>query len=106
MNILYISGSPRKNSNTDFLLKLALSITGGEFIKLVDYRIEPCSSCRVCQKLESCMIDDDMKHVIIPKIIKSSCIVIGSPVFLIMYLLRLKLSWIEHGALEENLRIK
>jgi multimeric flavodoxin WrbA len=81
MNILYISGSPRKNSNTDFLLKLALSITGGEFIKLVDYRIEPCSSCRVCQKLESCMIDDDMKHVIIPKIIKSSCIVIGSPVF-------------------------
>lgn len=31
MNILYISGSPRKESNTDILLKLTMSITGGEF---------------------------------------------------------------------------
>ncbi|HAA81611.1 MAG: hypothetical protein XD65_1150 [Caldanaerobacter subterraneus] len=36
MNILYISGSPRKKSNTDILLKLTMSITGGEFIKLID----------------------------------------------------------------------
>ncbi|HDN81311.1 MAG TPA: flavodoxin family protein, partial [Methanomicrobia archaeon] len=41
MKILYISGSPRKNSNTDYLLKLTLSITGGEFFKLADYDINP-----------------------------------------------------------------
>ncbi|MGB9682026.1 MAG: flavodoxin family protein [bacterium] len=81
MDILYISGSPRKNSNTDMLLKLALSITGGDFIKLADYHIEPCISCRVCQKLDDCIIEDDMKHIIIPMLLESVCIVIGSPVF-------------------------
>ena len=81
MKILYISGSPRKNSNTEILLKLALSITGGDFIKLTDYHIEPCKSCRTCQKLDKCVIEDDMKNIIIPKLFESIGIVIGSPVF-------------------------
>ncbi|MGB9552753.1 MAG: flavodoxin family protein [bacterium] len=81
MRILYISGSPRKNSNTDILLNLALSITGGDFIKLTDFHIEPCKSCRTCQKLDKCVIDDDMKNIIIPALLKSVGFVIGSPVF-------------------------
>jgi len=81
VDILYISGSPRENSNTDILLKLALSITGGKLIKLADYRIEPCISCRACQKLDECVIKDDMKNIIIPMLLESKCIVIGSPVF-------------------------
>jgi len=36
MNILYISASPRENSNTDYLLKLALSIIGGKSLKPAD----------------------------------------------------------------------
>ncbi len=32
MKVLYISGSPRKNSNTDYLLKETLSVTGGDFL--------------------------------------------------------------------------
>ena len=81
MNVVYISGSPRKNSNTDYLLKIALSLTGGKFIKLSDYKIEPCKSCRACLKLGKCIIDDDMSNVIIPLLLKSDAIVIGSPVY-------------------------
>ncbi|MHA1784174.1 MAG: flavodoxin family protein [Candidatus Helarchaeota archaeon] len=81
IKILYISGSPRKKSNTDFLLKLALSITGGEFLKLVDHEIEPCKECWSCVKLNKCIIEDDMTNKIIPKLLESNCIILGSPVF-------------------------
>jgi len=81
MKVLYISGSPRKNSNTDYLLRITQSITGGEFIKLSNYKIEPCRSCRICQKTSKCVIDDDMCNFIIPKLIEADAIVIGSPVY-------------------------
>ena len=81
MNIVYISGSPRVNSNTDYLLNLALSIAGGQFVKLTDYRIEPCRSCWACQKLDRCAIDDDMSNILIPKLLKCDVVVLGSPVY-------------------------
>ena len=81
MNVVYISGSPRKNSNTDYLLKLALSITGGEFVKLVDYQIQPCKSCWTCRKLGRCIIDDDMSNILIPMLLKSDAVILGSPVY-------------------------
>ena len=43
MNTLYISGSPRKHSNTDYLLHLLQDQIGGEFVKLTDYDIQPCT---------------------------------------------------------------
>ena len=81
MKILYISGSPRKKSNTDYLLRLALSTTGGKFIKLTDYRIESCKSCWACQKLGKCIINDDMSDILIPKLLDSEVLVLGSPVY-------------------------
>jgi len=76
MNILYVSGSPRKRSNTDYLLKVALAETGGRFVKLTDYRIDPCETCWLCQK-----IDDDMTNRLIPELIESDGVVLGSPVY-------------------------
>ena len=81
MKIVYVSGSPRKDSNTDFLLKSAISLTGGEFVKLSDYRIEPCSSCWTCLKSGECAIEDDMTRTFIPMLLKADAIVLGSPVF-------------------------
>lgn len=81
MNVVYISGSPRDNSNTDYLLNLALSITDGQLVKLTDYRIDPCKSCWACQKLDRCVIDDDMSNILIPKLLKCDAIVLGSPVY-------------------------
>ncbi len=81
MKILCISGSPRKESNTDYLLKLTLSVTKGDFLKLSNYRIEPCNSCWMCQELDDCVIDDDFNLKILPLLLKSDAIVLGSPVY-------------------------
>jgi len=81
MKILYISGSPREKSNTDYLLKLALSITGGQFVKIIDYQVKPCNACWACQKLGKCTIDDAMSNVIIPLLLNCDGIVLGSPIY-------------------------
>lgn len=80
MNIIYISGSPRKNSNTEILLKEAMSITGGTLIKLSDYHFDPCGPCRACLRLGDCALKDDMTKTIVPMLLEAQGIVIGSPV--------------------------
>jgi multimeric flavodoxin WrbA len=79
MNIVYISGSPRPKSNTDYLLNCILSRTAGEFIQLTDYAVEPCHSCWACRENGSCVIDDDMKTLVIPKVLNADAMVIGTP---------------------------
>lgn len=81
MQVLYISGSPRKKSNTDYLLKSMLSLTGGEFVKITDYKVEPCLSCWACLKSGKCAIEDDMKHTLIPMLLKADALVMGTPVY-------------------------
>jgi multimeric flavodoxin WrbA len=81
MKIVYISGSPRKKSNTDYLLNLALSITGGQLLKLSDYGIAPCRSCWACQRTGQCAIDDSFRRIITPALLDSDAIVLGSPVY-------------------------
>lgn len=81
LNILYFSGSPRKNSNTDILLKHLQSLIGGDFLKLTDYRVEPCTSCWGCRKTGKCIIDDDMSNTLIPILLKAGVIILGSPVY-------------------------
>lgn len=81
MSILYISGSPRKHSNTDDLLHLLRDRLDGEFFKLTDYDVKPCSSCWACRKKDACVIDDDMTSLLIPKLLDAEGIVLGSPVY-------------------------
>jgi multimeric flavodoxin WrbA len=80
MKTLYISGSPRKDGNTEYLLKLCHSITGGDFIRLSDYQIEYCTYCSACIKKEICTIKDDMPGIV-ERLLRSQVIVLGSPVF-------------------------
>lgn len=81
MKILYISGSPRKESNTDYLLRRVQEEAHGEFIKLTDYSIEPCNSCWGCVESGSCALDDDMRNTITPKLLSADVLVIGTPVY-------------------------
>lgn len=83
MKALYISGSPRENSNTDPLLRNISSVIDGEgeFIKLSDHDIQHCKSCWVCRDQDGCVIDDDMINIIIPKLLQSDVLVLGSPVY-------------------------
>jgi multimeric flavodoxin WrbA len=81
MSVLYISGSPRRDSNTDHLLQISRSITGGELIKLSEHDFEPCRSCWACQKTGMCVLDDAVTHSLIPKLLDADAVVMGSPVY-------------------------
>jgi len=81
MDIVFISGSPRKKSNTDYLLGKLNSAIGGTMIKLSDYRIEPCRACKDCRGEGDCVTKDDMQKPIIPKLLKCDVIVLGTPVY-------------------------
>ncbi len=81
MNVVCISGSPRKRSNTDYLMQRIMDITGGELIKLSDYTVKPCVSCRSCMEGGVCIIDDDMKNIVMPRILTADAIVMGTPVY-------------------------
>lgn len=83
LKVTCISGSPRREdySNTDYLLNVILDITGGEILKLNDYKISPCKSCWKCVDDNKCIIEDDMTNFLIPEIIESDVIILGSPVF-------------------------
>ncbi|WHE06497.1 flavodoxin family protein [Thermoanaerobacterium thermosaccharolyticum] len=71
----------RKNGNTEYLLDISLEITGGELIRLSDYNIKYCNSCWVCQKTGICPVKDDMNEKLIPMILESDGIVLGTPVY-------------------------
>lgn len=68
MNILGISGTPRKGGNSEVLLDAALEpfveanwdITK---ILLSEKRIEPCTGCDSCVEEKSCCIKDDMNEI-------------------------------------------
>lgn len=62
--ILGVSGSPRKESNTDRALKIALAAAEEagcqtEFVKLSQYKVEPCRACLGCVETSVCVIEDD-----------------------------------------------
>jgi len=64
MRALGISTSPRKNGNSDQLLRRALdgAASNGaeiEHIYLGDYSVAPCSECNACYKTGKCAIQDD-----------------------------------------------
>lgn len=81
MDCIYISGSPRKNSNTDQLLNLIKEQNGGKFFKLSNYSIQPCYSCWKCLENGSCTIQDDMVKILIPELLRCKAVIIGSPVY-------------------------
>ncbi|MBS3766280.1 flavodoxin family protein [Candidatus Bipolaricaulota bacterium] len=81
MDYLYISGSPRKDSNTEYLLDIVRDKTGGELIKLSDFSFQPCQSCWSCRGKDRCVIADEMTEKILPRVLDSEVVVIGSPVY-------------------------
>ena len=86
MNILILSGSPRKNGNTDLLVeafyKGAAEKHHVEVVSVHDYTVHPCKGCNACFTSEgnTCVQKDDMS-VIYSKLAKADMLVIASPVY-------------------------
>jgi len=76
--ILGISGSPIKNSNTDRLVKAVLESSGleSEFVKLSRINVRPCIGCLGCVKDNICKPKDDFQGLA-EKVRHAGAIVVG-----------------------------
>ncbi|ACN16544.1 putative iron-sulfur flavoprotein [Desulforapulum autotrophicum HRM2] len=78
IDVLGISGSPTKNSNTDRLVKAVLDATGAEteFVKLSSINVRPCLACYKCVHDNVCKQNDDFP-ALAEKIKTAKALVIG-----------------------------
>jgi multimeric flavodoxin WrbA len=97
VKIIGLSGSPRKDGNTEILVKEALKAAKKEgaeteFITLAGKEIQPCQACYSCRVEESkgvCAIEDDLPQIF-DKLKKADGIIIGSPVYFLSVTAQLK----------------
>ncbi|MGZ4857059.1 MAG: flavodoxin family protein [Methanobacteriaceae archaeon] len=85
VKIIGLVGSPRRDGNTEHLVKAALVSAGElgvdtELINLGSAEIEPCIACDICKATGECAIYDDMTKII-EKVRDAHGIIIGSPVY-------------------------
>lgn len=84
--VLILSGSPRKDGNSDILCnqfaKGALEAGNQvEVVRVADKKIAPCRACYYCRSHGGeCVIKDDMAEVL-QKMIDADVIVLASPVY-------------------------
>ena len=84
-NVLIISTSLRKNSNSEILAKETEKGAKNaghnvEFVSLKDKNIQFCKGCLACQKLGHCVINDDA-NAITEKIKNADVIVWATPIY-------------------------
>lgn len=85
MGVLIVSGSPRKNGNTELLLsileeELRKNNIRTEFIRLSGKKINHCIHCDKCAGINKCIQDDDFNDIY-HKVVKNEGLVVGSPVY-------------------------
>ena len=85
MNVIGISGTPRKKGNSELLLRYALKPfeNDGWNVKtflLSELEIIPCNACDSCRKTGTCIINDDMQGIY-DAFRWCNAIIISSPVY-------------------------
>lgn len=83
--VLILSGSPRKNGNSDILcdeFAKGAKEAGHEVekIRVAEKKIGYCRGCYACKETGKCVIEDDMAEVL-QKMIDADVIVLASPVY-------------------------
>ena len=90
MKVIAINGSPRKNWNTDTLLKKTLegAASAGaetEMVYLYDLKFRGCVSCLACKlkkepRPNRCVLRDDLTAVL-DKVHEADAVILGSPIY-------------------------
>ncbi|MBM4037041.1 MAG: flavodoxin family protein [Planctomycetes bacterium] len=83
--VLGIAGSPRKDGNTDALLREVIrgAAEAGAAVELLaarDLKMHPCTECDRCQTTGRCVIQDDAQGVH-DKLLATDHLVIATPIF-------------------------
>jgi len=84
--VTVISGSPRKNGNTEILLREILGTMGSESVDVHYYHLNNlnfrgCQGCMYCRSHPFCTMKDDLSAVL-SSIQESDLVMIGSPVYM------------------------
>ncbi len=85
MKVLALSLSPRRQGNTQVLLKEALAGAQAEGAEVELYSVAgktigPCDNCGACGKTGNCTVKDDMQEIY-PKLLSADGIIFGTPVY-------------------------
>lgn len=85
LKILALSGSPRKNGNTETLVDAAVQPfvnAGHEVAKfyLSERKVAPCIACEACAREHVCVVKDDWQWVA-ERLHGFDAIIVGSPVY-------------------------
>ncbi|HHU30493.1 MAG TPA: flavodoxin family protein [Firmicutes bacterium] len=85
MLVLGISGSPRRNGNTEILLDEALKSAGEagadtEKVILQKMKFSPCIACGSCDNTGICVLKDDMQELY-EKIIAADALIVSTPIY-------------------------
>lgn len=86
MNILILTGSPRKGGNTDMLTEAfangASQMHSVEIVSVRNLKVNPCLGCNACFNNNNhiCLQKDDMQEIY-SKMAKADMLVIASPVY-------------------------
>lgn len=87
MNIVGYSASPRKNGNTDWMVRTVLEGAGAHGAATRSWRcgeidIKPCQSCYGCRKKgQGCVLRDGMQ-AIFDALEHADALVLGSPIYM------------------------
>jgi len=84
--VLLVSGSPRKNGNTDTVLaamanRLSQRDIPTQTVRLCDLTINPCTGCEACRRAGTCTRFNDDMNALYPVIEGSRGLVLGSPTY-------------------------
>lgn len=84
-NVLGIAGSPRRDGNSDVLLRAALegaeaAGAATQTVALRDMRLSPCVECNSCYRTGQCRIDDDYQDIF-HRLREADHVVFATPIF-------------------------
>lgn len=104
MNILLLSGSPRKHGNTVHILQQLAALLEGHTVSIVslaDLKLHGCLGCSVCQSnlLEPGCVQQDDITALLQQIMAADAVVYGTPLYGHSYSGQLKLLMDRHVAL-------
>ncbi len=85
LKVLGISASPRREGNSELLLRRALAgaeqaDAAIECLRLCDYRLEGCSECYRCSSTGDCPVEDDYQPIL-AKMLATDRLIFATPVF-------------------------
>lgn len=86
VRIMGLSGSPRREKNTELLLNAALKAamevqdTRVELVRVGDYRLMPCDGCNTCVRDGTCPLDEkDDAARLRQKLVECDALIVAAP---------------------------